>query len=124
MKKFMFIVSILTFPVLFSACKKEPIEVPQQITVDYVANGLTVAHGGPFYFDFPLNDIVEIDLGVSSSGSNALQWRSMPLLYNNAYFYYEISGNKLYFYAKVQDGYVFTNDFSKRVKIIYKTTEY
>lgn len=124
MKKIMLILSVMTLAVLFSACKKEPLEVSKEIIVDYVANGLSVAHAGPFYFDFSLNNIVEIDLGVSSDNSNALVWRSMPLTYNNSYYYYEISGNKLYFYAKAPNGYVFTNDFSKDVKIIYKTTEY
>lgn len=114
----------MTMAVLFSACEKEPIEVTKEITVNYQAKGLELAYAGPYYFDFPLNNIVEIDLGVSDPGSNALIWRIMPLTYNNAYFYYEISGNKLYFYAKVKEGYIFTMDFSKDAKIIYRTTEY
>ena len=124
MKKTILILSVMTMAVLFSACEKEPIEVTKEITVNYHAKGLELANAGPYYFDFPLNNIVEIDLGVSDPGSNALIWRSMPLTYNNAYFYYEISGNKLYFYAKVQEGYIFTMDFSKDAKIIYRTTEY
>lgn len=125
MKKLMFILSVMTFAVMFTACKKQPVEVTKekQITVDYVANGLTLAHAGPYYFDFSLNDIIEIDLW-SKTGSNTVGWKALPFSYEGDYYYYQVSNNAIYFYCKVKDGYVFTTDFSIGAKIRYKTLEY
>ena len=125
MKKLMFILSVMTFALIFTACKKEPVEVTKekQITVDYVANGLTLAHAGPYYFDFSLNDIIEIDLWMSTC-NNTVGWKALPFTADGDYWYYQVSNGAVYFYTRVQNGYTFNTDFSVGAKIRYKTLEY
>lgn len=132
-KNLIVLFSIIIATILFYGCEKEDEFKTKEFTVHFKAANLELAEAGPYHIgddngwensDKILSAIVNASILKSTDQVYTEFWAALPYVDEDgdSWYYIVHSGGGIYFYAKCQEGYVWTRDYDKHVKITYRTS--
>ncbi len=115
-KNLIILITIFFVFLLFSGCNKKNVDKYEEteISVLFESNGTNLAHGGPYY----LKNVTRPDDVTKVT----MDYHDLPYTDSEGrYYYYNVSNNgAIDFYAKARSGYVWSSNFSEKMKIKYR----